>query len=639
MSRGDEREEEDSSSVTTMTTANANDQVKLDFDKVLGQVGEFGKYQKFFFLLLCLPALFCASTTMLSTFTVAVPKSRCEVPVCDNSSVPVYQDAFGHDGFANFTIPQTVSKVGKLEYSRCLVHPLKSSAAESDRCVKASFDQSVNANCSSYVYDQTFYTDSIVTEWNLVCDKAKQVPLATSVFFFGTLPAAPFFGFVVDRLGRRVTLMVALLLWVIAGIAWSFSVNFEMYAALEFFVSSLQIGVFQTAFILGVELVGKRYRVFCSIAIEYFFVFGEVYLVFFAYILRQWRPLILVSICPVALFLLYWPVLPESIRWLIATNKHQRALEEVKRLVKWNKGRHLAEEFDPRDFVKSEEEQNEGQNGEPCNSQQQNQESMWAFFKEKRLVIRLLNVSYCWTVVTMVYYGLSLNAASLVPGDPYVNFMIVALVEIPGYSLSYYTMGKLGRKWSTAVTLTVGGAACIADGLIDQFVSEPIVWLNVTIFMIGKLGVTAAFGTIYLYTSELLPTPVRTAALGLSSMCGRLGAIAAPYIASLQISLGSSSVPLAIFGVNAFISGTLILFLPETLGKPLPENVADALNLSNASVVVNAEHSGHDVTNGGGGVIANDDVDDDFEATVVADGAYVDEDDRGPLISNSDILD
>ena len=40
------------------------------------------------------------------------------------------------------------------------------------------------------------------------------------------------------------------------------------------------------------------------------------------------------------------------------------------------------------------------------------------------------------------------------------------------------------------------------------------------------------------------------------------------------------SLPLVIFGVSAFISGLLILMLPETLGKELPANVREALDLS-----------------------------------------------------------
>merc|ERR1712029_552234 len=115
---------------------------------------------------------------------------------------------------------------------------------------------------------------------------------------------------------------------------------------------------------------------------------------------------------------------------------------------------------------------------------------------------------------------------------------------------SYVTMNKWGRKWSMAICLSVAGVACIADGAIAQFVPDKSVTagVEVVIFMIGKLGITAAFGTIYLYTSELLPTSCRTAALGISSMCGRVGSIMSPYIGSLQDSVGPFG-PMMIFGV------------------------------------------------------------------------------------------
>ena len=45
--------------------------------------------------------------------------------------------------------------------------------------------------------------------------------------------------------------------------------------------------------------------------------------------------------------------------------------------------------------------------------------------------LRFLNSCFCWMTVTMVYYGLSLNATNLA-GNPYTNFILVSLVEIPG---------------------------------------------------------------------------------------------------------------------------------------------------------------------------------------------------------------
>ena len=83
--------------------SNQRTRLKLEFDKVLFRAGEFGKYQKVFFFLLCLPVMFCASTTLLNSFAIAKPPSRCFVHGCDTEN-STYQTAFTQ-GFANFTIP------------------------------------------------------------------------------------------------------------------------------------------------------------------------------------------------------------------------------------------------------------------------------------------------------------------------------------------------------------------------------------------------------------------------------------------------------------------------------------------------------------------------------------------------------
>ena len=85
-------------------------------------------------------------------------------------------------------------------------------------------------------------------------------------------------------------------------------------------------------------------------------------------------------------------------------------------------------------------------------------ESILDVMKSRVLLVRFANSCFCWMTVTMVYYGLSLNATNLA-GNPYANFILVSLVEIPGYSLSYYTMEKMGRKKSTALSLLIGQCA------------------------------------------------------------------------------------------------------------------------------------------------------------------------------------
>ena len=62
-------------------------------------------------------------------------------------------------------------------------------------------------------------------------------------------------------------------------------------------------------------------------------------------------------------------------------------------------------------------------------------ESMLDLIKDRHLLLRLLNLCVTWLIITLGYYGLSLTSVSL-SGDPYLNFFLSALVEIPGKEVS-----------------------------------------------------------------------------------------------------------------------------------------------------------------------------------------------------------
>ena len=58
-------------------------------------------------------------------------------------------------------------------------------------------------------------------------------------------------------------------------------------------------------------------------------------------------------------------------------------------------------------------------------------------------------------------------------------------------------------------------------------------WLVLVLSNLGKLGASAAFSIIYLFSAELYPTVARNSLMGASSMVARLGGIVSPYIAQL----------------------------------------------------------------------------------------------------------
>ena len=137
------------------------------------------------------------------------------------------------------------------------------------------------------------------------------------------------------------------------------------------------------------------------------------------------------------------------------------------------------------------------------------------------------------------------------------------------------TMDRFGRKPILVLCQLVSGCACISAG----FVPTNLPVLTSVLSCLGKLGTSAAFALIYLYSAEMFPTEVRNTSLGTCSMVARLGGFVAPYIASLGSYESSGYVPFLIFGIATLLGGSTAIILPETLGRDLPVTIEDAEEL------------------------------------------------------------
>ena len=520
----------------------------LDVDKLLVErLGEFGLYQKLIYILVCLPAALTAGLTLGSVFTEYIPDHRCFIPGCDDRQAPRYDDA-DYLGFINFTVP------------------INSSSCESfvrlnnkSSCTNKDFGLET-MKCDSFLFDDTVLKSSLVSEFGLVCQEEWQVPFSQSVFFAGVLVGAMFYGWLSDVWGRKNTFLLGLAEVVVCGLASAASNSITMFTALQFFTAMGQVGLFQTAFVLGVELVGPSKRVLCGIVIEYFFVLGELYLALVAWYFQHWRYIQLAVVLPGVLFFSYYFILPESVRWLLLKKKYNQANLILQTVASRNKT-NLPSDDEMEEFKKQEE------------SVIEHNENLLDLMKRPKLVFRLVITFLNWFVITMIYYGLSMNAASLA-GDVFINFALLSLCEIPGYTISYLTMTWLGRRFSLSSSLLVGGVSCLISSLMSH---NPTV--STMFFLLGKFGATAAFGTVYLYTGELFPTQVRSVCVGMSSMVGRLGAIVSPYIGLLATSTGVTWLPMMVFAGAGILAGLVTLILPETRGSTLPRTLTEAEQL------------------------------------------------------------
>jgi OCT family organic cation transporter-like MFS transporter 4/5 len=198
----------------------------------------------------------------------------------------------------------------------------------------------------------------------------------------------------------------------------------------------------------------------------------------------------------------------------------------------------------------------------------------------KTMLLRILILLYNMAINALVYFGLSLNSVSL-SGNKYFNFVLVSLVEIPGYYLGYIAIEKFGRVIGFTASMILCGITCTLCGYAN------VVWLQIALFLIGKLGITASFSIVYVHATELMPTVIRSSCIGFFATMCRVGALASPFAPFLAKYY--KPLPYIVFGTTAIFGGLIYLGMPETLGKKLPNSVEDAIKMGKSENEVDEE--------------------------------------------------
>lgn len=181
-------------------------------------------------------------------------------------------------------------------------------------------------------------------------------------------------------------------------------------------------------------------------------------------------------------------------------------------------------------------------------------------------------MSFIWLVCSYCFYGVS-HYISHLTGNIFINVLASGSVCLCACLIVIPLMKFMNRK--TVVIL--GNVMCSFCLLVIAVVPEG----KVSVFL-GCLCVLFSymvFIMIYLYCSEMFPTVVRNAAIGISSMMGRVGAMIAPFIANLR-PFGQWCAPVA-FGIFPFIAALLCLLLPETKDCELTMTIEEAETFGN----------------------------------------------------------
>jgi len=527
--------------------------VYRDYDQVLEEIGECGLWQTSLFILLCVPAALSSISIFIFEFAASTPAHRCVgtsnnsilLQTINNSSLinPWDDD---QDLFSSCSHPKPFGQIGKEEADRDSILP-----------------------CSMWVFDTSIFSSTAVEDFSMVCHNSWRKNTAQTANMAGMLVGSLLCGLVSDKVGRKPTLMLSLAPLLLGGcLPLSFPANPDFYwlLVLARFISGFgAVGAFIMALCLSLEYVGASYRVLLGILIQVPFTIGGLLVGFVSWAgVRDWKLLMFSLSIPNLFILSYWCILPESPRWLLVENDEAEYEKVIKMAAKINR-RPLPNKTSSPLLSHS----------SPIKFRETEKSSVLDILRSGMLLRRSVVMIFNWMVVFLCYFGITMTSASF-SDEMYLNYTLVFLVDLPSQLFCLLCLEKVGRKSLFGGSQLLAGITFLAAGAAILLEQQ---WVEVLLTLVGKFGVASALAVMFVYTAELFPTSMRNTAVGTCSLFARIGGMLAPQVVSLG-TLYFHSLPLIFMGVISLIGGILILgFLPETLGKPLPDTIKDALDL------------------------------------------------------------
>ncbi|XP_067935238.1 organic cation transporter 1-like [Watersipora subatra] len=448
-----------------------------------------------------------------------------------------------------------------------------------DQCVLGN----TTTECLNFKYSSSVYESTIVSEFDLVCSNVIWSTVANTLFLLTRIPGGVIVGQILDRFGRKRTIVVGLLSLGATGMGTAYAVNVAMYIVFRCLAAIAIMAVYDGCGTFLTEVTTPRQRPVILTGLVFSWGFGICLLSLFGYFIRDWRLLHMAITVPCfAFFIMAIFLFDESPHWLYSQGKTKEAQTILEKIAFWNGCSHnltvnltirnnceLTPDIDGHEKLEqaSKEEVGDSETNE-C----------MQILRNKRFLIVLGICAFGWLACNMGYSGLAMGLGSL-SGDIYIINLIGGATELVSYCIAFLVIPG-GRKLIYISLLAAGGVGLITAAIVQEF-SPSLVWLVITTTMVGRLSVAAGWQIMYLWCIELFPTTTRATMLEVSMWIGHIGSAAAPFINDMtkvikNPNISGTIIAPAVYGALLILSSFLSAFLPETNNKPLPVDMKEA---------------------------------------------------------------
>lgn len=232
-------------------------------DDLIEKVGSFGKYQKLLLFIIGSVTAMNGLVQFMSVFNHAIPKLLCQHKHYNSSYKENHYLSNSCEIFKNLSL----SKENEESHYECQ-------------------------------YDTTHYGRTIVTEYDLICDRLYLASLTQTLYMIGSMTSF-FTGFFSDRYGRKlVCFFLSLLLCVtiltneifqMKYLGFTVNTRYIAYLISQFLLGFIVYSLDIITYILLIESTTQRHINFLSIINFNMYVFGELTLLAVSFICRDWN--------------------------------------------------------------------------------------------------------------------------------------------------------------------------------------------------------------------------------------------------------------------------------------------------------------------------------------------------------------
>nr|AKN21553.1 slc22a-5 [Schmidtea mediterranea] len=409
--------------------------------------------------------------------------------------------------------------------------------------------------CRNWKYNKTDMTNTISTEFNLVCNKKKYVTLMNTMFFVG-MSVGNFIAICGDKIGRMRLIHLAVIWEIIINICLPFATNIWLIILLRF-LSGLGTGKIYQGLCYLTEIVSIKRRSLYTNNYWILYVLGYMLIPGLAYGTKDWRLSRHLMNFPLLFYLTYF-LLPESPRWLGIGGKFKKAITNLLLIAKYNGKIFPENKFDSLIITK------------------QKLGNITDIFGSKIMRLKMFVLIFVHGTISVSYFGLSINE-SFLSSNIFLNVFIQGLLETFTGPVAWIMSSKLNRRVSMLINFLI----CSVCLMLNNFYSFNNIIVSIvisTLGSIGKFALTTAYCICDMYLNEVFPTPIRNMSIFIILGIASIFTVFAPSINGIDEFIPYFSC--SCYSVMCLISGLLIyFFLPETKGCPLPQTLEEGNEL------------------------------------------------------------